>query len=583
MARPKAIDKMSQAELERGLTKEQKALLADIKIGKHDPVYFANEILDIPLHDGQKLWLWMTTKTQLDKALELGLKLGVWKSKEEFIALREANPDMLKNIMVPSNRWGKTFVTSVKHIWYCFYKKGVPGTSHDIALTRCGTLNLSPHSNQAQAGYDYILDILQSKHTYVIDGVGKRNHCRIGYFLVGNNAQKRLIQFNNSTTYRAVPTGDDQASSIAGTHYLYISYDECAQSLHLKEELPAKIMSRLIDYGGPLDLLSTPEVDKPSHQYFHRIAKLGKEGKLGWFTLVGKISDNRFLPAKEVEQTLEAIRTTDPNKWRQVKFGEFISTGKKMFNIATVERIWNDFTEGKIILPIVGNKYLISADWGFADSGDPTVLYVLDYTEALDETKPKHLRRYHIVYHESIIGGDPIAVLTKVKILQREWNDAKFIHDSASMGGTIIKKLLRSINLFNLVDFSATKYKMDMLLTMIIVLTENRKVKIGEEQKIIDENADFGRLRGFLIPALEEQMGNYQYNPAKGVSDKNIDQDEVMALGMALWYLDKHILKMQPKAIGFNPLAPDSKGIFGEEAVKVLQIQDVTLPESRIL
>ena len=193
-------------------------------------------------------------------------------------------------------------------------------------------MNLSPHSNQCQAGYEYILDILAGKLVFETDGISYTNKCRISTFYVTHNSQKRQITFTNGTFYRAIPTGEDQASSLAGMRFLYISYDECAQSLHLKEEIPAKIMSRLIDFGGPLDLVSTPEVDKPSHQYFHHIAKLGIEGRDGWWTLIGKISDNTFLRTNEIKKTLDAIKSTDPAKYRQVKYGEFVTTGKKMFD-----------------------------------------------------------------------------------------------------------------------------------------------------------------------------------------------------------------------------------------------------------
>lgn len=593
------ISKMKISDIEKKLPEDTQELVKDIRLGRHDPIYFGNALLGLDFHDGQKLWLWMTTKTQLDKALELGLKTGRWKTKEEFAALRELNPDMLKNILVPSNRWGKTFITTVKHLWYCMYKIGVYGNPSQVAHTRCGSLNISPHSNQCQAGYDYVLDIINSKLTYslVVDEKGNpldpenveaydngelksfRNECRIPDFVTGSNSQKRLISFKNGTTYRAVPTGEDQASSLAGTRYLYISYDECAQSLHLKEELPAKIMSRLIDFGGPLDLVSTPEVDKPSHQYFHHIAKLGLEGKEGWFTLVGKLPDNYFLRKKEVDAITEAIRQTDPAKYRQVKFGEFVTTGKKMFDNILVERIWDGFDES---YPQVGHKYIISADWGFSDTGDPTVFYVLDYTEALSDQIPKHLRKYRIVFREAIRGGSPVGVMSRARILQREWNGGIFIHDSSSMGGIIIKKMLREMNMTNIHDFNASGDKMDMLFTLITVMSANRRTDVDKEGKVTDLNADFGRLRSSYIPELEEQMGNYQYNPDKGVTDKRIDQDEVMSLGQAIWYLERKVFKMTPKQIQFNPLAPNVEGIFSDKEAQKLGIHNVAIPEKRI-
>ena len=585
MGRKKDVDKIPIEKLVKSLSPEQQEFLKIAKAGRTDPILFANKILGLMLHPGQELWLLMTTKTQTEKAFEIGIKLEKWKNRIEFDSIRSANPDMLKNILVPSNRWGKTFVTSgVKHLWYNFYKIGVTGDPEHIADTRCGTLNLSPHSNQCQAGYDYILDILQSKLTFDFEGKSYRNKCIIPDFLVGSNSQKRIISFKNGTTYRAVPTGEDQASSVAGTRYLYISYDECAQSLHLKEELPAKIMSRLIDFGGALDLVSTPEVDKPSHQYFFHIAKLGLKGMEGWWTLIGKITDNVFLGKKEVESICEAIRTTDPAKYRQVKYGDFVTTGKKMFDSILVERLWDSFdhTGTNIILPVVDHKYLISADWGFSDTGDPSVFYVIDYTELLNEKIAKHLRKMRVVFREAIRGGSPIAVMTRARMIQRDWNGGLFIHDSSSMGGVIIKKMLREMNMTNIIDFSASGDKMNMLFILVSVMSENRKPEIGAEGKIIDTNPDFGRIRSFHIPELEEQLGNYQYNPAKGVSDKRIEQDEVMSLGQAIWYIETKILKNKLKDINFNPLATSVEHIFPKAGAQTLNIKSITIPEKRI-
>jgi len=586
MSRTSDISKLSYEERLALITPEQRDFTEMVRRGKKDPVAFCEEMLDVKLHDGQKIWLWMTTRTQKASACELGIRLNLWPDKPAFEALLKKVPDAGKNILVPSNRWGKTLVTSVKHLWYNYYKKGVRGDPREKQEVRCGTLNLSPHSNQCQAGFDYILDILGSKFVYNLNGQSFKNNCKIGDFLIRPIAQKRQILFKNGTTYRAVPTGEDQASSLAGTPYLYISYDECAQSLHLKAELPAKIMSRLIDYGGPLDLVSTPEVDKPSHQYFFHIAKLGLKGDDGWWTHVGKLSDNVFLGEKEREKISVQIKTTDPAKYRQVVYGEFVTTGKKMFDTLTVERLWDGFTPQR---PLLDHKYLLWADWGFSDTGDPTVFYVLDYTfvaawEAKSLAERGPMPKYRVVFREAIRGGSPFAVLARAKMLQREWNGAKFGHDASALGGVMIKKMLREMELVDLIDFnSGGGNKSDMLFSLLVVMSASRRTEVDAENKVTDLNPDFGRLRSFYIPELEEQMGNYQYNPAKGVSDKKLEQDDIMALGMAVWWLEKTFNKLNiKKPLPFNPLAPTIEGIFPEKTAQEIKIKTISLPEKRI-
>lgn len=583
MGRPTNVETLTAEEREKLLTPEEREFIAIVKRAKDDPVVFGTELCDLEFHPGQRAWLRTTCSrfvsdaarpALLDLAFQDGLEIQLWATREEFDA-RIKDADFLKNILVPSNRWGKTLVTSVKHLWFNYFKKGARGSAKDKKTLRCGTLNLSPHSNQCQAGYEYICDILAGKFVWVRpDGSSRSNkECRIKAFFVRVVKAQRKIMFANGTSYRAVPTGEDQASSLAGTPYLYISYDECAQSLHLQKELPAKIMSRLIDFGGPLDLVSTPEVDSPSHQYFFRIAKLGLKGKEGWFTLIGKLSDNFFLGEREREAVLSTIRTTDPAKYRQVAFGEFVTTGAKMFDSIVIERVWDGTKNpGEVLLD---HKYVIAADWGFSDTGDPTVFYVLDYTE-----NPK----YRVVWREEIRGGSPFAVMAHAKMLQRTWNGAVFVHDSSALGGAMSGKMLRDLEVTQLHDFNASGgNKAEMLFFLLLVLTDGRETVPGEEGRVIDKNPEFGRLRSYLIPELEEQLGNYQYNPGKGVTDKKIVQDDVIALGMALWYLERKHNQRKPKAIQFNPLAPTVEKVFPGRDMNSIRIRTVEIKERRIM
>ena len=579
--KPRTIEEMRAA-----LTDDERAFIELVKKCKNDPVAFGEEMLCLEYHPGQKVWLWLSCQSLLspagqarckDLAFAEGLAIGMWDDRAEF-DLRVKDLDFLKNILVPSNRWGKTFVTSSKHVWVNYYKKGVRGGAAEVKLTRCGTLNLSPHSKQCTAGHEYVEAMVEGKLAWVgKDGHSRTNDaCRIKGFFVRSVKATRTIYFANGTTYQAVPTGEDQASSLAGTKYLYISYDEAAQSLHLKAELPAKIMSRLIDFGGPLDLVSTPEVDKPSHQYFFRISKLGLEGREGWFTLVGKLSDNIFLGAEESSKVIESIRSTDPSKYRQVAFGEFVTTGQKMFDALVIERIWDE--QGPR-MPEVDHKYALGADWGFSDTGDPTVFYVIDWTQA-PQWKIGDPLRYRIVFRESIRGGSPFAFIARAKMLQREWLGGPFVHDSAAMGGVILAKALREMEMKDVVDFNATGgNKADLLFNLIMVLTSGRKTEVSAEGVVKELNPDFGRLRGYLIPELEEQLGNYQYNPEKGVTDKKLEQDDIMALGMVLWYLERKMGRAPSKPIGFNPLAPTVGTVFAGADRKSVAIRSVEIKE----
>lgn len=544
MAKKKDYSKIQRA-LEAEDQVEALSFSKAIAQGRKDPVFFGEFFLGLEFHAAQKIWLWTTTKTRIKDAYDLAVATD--QNIPPLAELLEHN--FLKNILCPSNRFGKTFVTAVKHIWYCFYKIGAQGTPDQLKDMRFATLNLSPHSMQVDAAYRYVIDILNSKFIYKWEGKSIRNQCRIGSFLVDHKQVKREITFQNGATIKGAPTGDDQASSLAGTQFFYISYDEAPQSNHLRAELPAKIQSRLIDSGGPLDIIGTPEVDKPSHAYYNRIARHGLVLEKGFFTLQGRLTDNVFIGDKEKETVLEAIKQTDPEKYRQVAFGEFVTTGSKLFDTAVIENLWNEaemLTQG-----MQNRQYLMGIDWGFSDTGDPTVIKIFDITEMKGCKNPKENKVYYeMVFSEVIKGGSPYEALARVRILQQEFNDAQIIHDSSGMGGVMIKKMLRELHVQHLYDFAiAKKAKDEMLFLAVRAMTFSRKYHYGDKGKIIEEVPQYGKIRSFYDTILEEQLGNYR------MDDKKLEQDHVIAFAMPIWYMEKKFAGHQTKVFNLNVLA----------------------------
>lgn len=533
--------------------------------------------MGVQFHPAQKVWLWLTTKTQIVKAYELAKEKKI--EPVCFFSLEQITEhEFLKNILCPSNRFGKTFVTSCKHVWYNFYKVGVMGDKDLRKDARYATLNISPHSMQVDAAYRYIVDIFQDKFIYYAlddDGelirdekgkpIKKRNYCRIKNHLIDYKQTRREIHFNDNSMIKGVPTGEDQASSLAGTQFFYISYDEAPQSLHLRKELPAKIQSRLIDSGGPLDIIGTPEVDKPSHVYYERITKYGLQMKNGFFTLRGTLHDNVFIGEKEKESVLSAIKSTDPDKYLQVAFGKFISSGAKTFDNRAIERLWDE-TIYSMQRGYENHDYIIGVDWGFSDTGDPTVFYVIDYTEMRNH-KTSDLRGhvfYKIVYREAIKGGDPYAVLARLRILQNDFCEARVIHDSSSMGGVIIKKMLKEMSVRHIYDFSFAKSpKDDMLFLLVVAMNYGRVVEKNADGIPEDKFANFGKIRSYLLPELEEQLGNYKKD------DTKIEQDEVMAFGLPIWWLEKKFAGQKTKVFNLNILANTPEQILKVDKVGI--------------
>ncbi|MBT9151001.1 MAG: hypothetical protein DDT40_01182 [candidate division WS2 bacterium] len=150
-----------------------------------------------------------------------------------------------------------TVLTAIKHLWFNYYKIGLDLEYALIDTAHYQTLNISPHSRQARQCYNYVKEILDER--FIIHEEDKKRvnklHPLMKDFLIGENSTLGELRFRNKSVFYTVSTGQDQAASLAGAQFGFASYDEAGQSLHLENELGAKIMSRLIKYGVGLDLI----------------------------------------------------------------------------------------------------------------------------------------------------------------------------------------------------------------------------------------------------------------------------------------------------------------------------------------
>lgn len=513
-------------------------LLRAEKAGRDDIIYFAEHLLGVPLNAYQIKWLSRTT-TPRSKWLE------------KFGEVIEDIGGFLfgSNISAIGNQSGKTVGIAIKHIWFNKYKVGMELDEKLINSAHYATLNISPHSRQTKACYQHVEDILNGK--FIIDEEGKKRlnelHPLMQNFLAGSNSNLGEHRFANKSVMYSVPTGADQASSLAGAQFGYISYDECSQSLHLKEELGAKILSRLIKYGVCLDLIATPEVDSPSHQYYLHIVRMGQKGKDGWWALTGMgMDDNKFIPKAQKERAKASLLATDKKKYRQVVKGEFVTSGKRFFDSSEIENLWKLPNKKNVS---IGHKYLLVADWGMADTGDKSVFLVLDYTNYSVDGK------IDLVNHEEIQGGSPQMQFSLLRTLyeQYTWYEEDgvtvhlptFVMDSEALGGVVIKKLL--------VNLKPKGFDIDKDIALIETkgaMSKGRDYIESEiDGSIIEKNPEYGAVRSYYIDELNEQLGMYH------IEDKKLETDYVMALMMGVSYIVKKMPKQQVNKVELNPLA----------------------------
>lgn len=467
--------------------------------GEEDPIFFAESFLGVHLNRFQKRAL-LSLCRRKPTALDHFIKQVMW---------------------VTANQVGKTVSLAISHIWFNFYKRGFSGEASLIEQARYETLNISPVSRQATEAFRYAEEILHSQFSWEEDGKRYINQCKIEWFWTGKNANLGRIDFANNSSFWCLSTGADQGAGLAGKQFAYISYDECVQSLHLEDELGARIFSRTAKYSGWIILVATPDELGKSQQYWYHLYKLAKRAKdekvLGeWDLIEGLYDENVFIPLANREEFKARLKKSFPQKYLQVVEGSFLDSSDRMFSLKVVEGMWNDKSGPSEVM--LDRKYVVVVDWGVADSGDETVIGVGDITD-IDDVE--------LIYTWAKQGGDPVELMAMASYLIMTFNDAPLMMDAADMGGVIFKKMMKQ---FKPISFGQGN-KPDALVYLQMMLRNNIRKKSNLTSL---EKSAMGRLRSYYIPKLERQLSSYK------LDDKKIKQDWVMVLAMLAWYVAKY-------------------------------------------
>lgn len=342
-----------------------------------DPVLFCTKLLGMPLHRGQVKWL--------------------------------RNSKRKINILTPSNRWGKTSVTAIKHIHKNFYKIGVGrGRQSGWSGLKYRTANLAPQSAMTEACFNYVKQIMKSEFPIpMADGSVHNNECVLTWFLdekkTQNSAPFKLC-FTNNSEIEFRSTGADKGDSIQGKPYGYISYDEGGRSDHLKTEIEQNILPRLADWRGELDIPSTPDQNSPSilDHYEMYLAGLDPENNM-YYTQEGSLEENDFMTkeAKQEQYALYEAKAIGP----QVLHGKFVFAGNTIFTADEIIASKSDLLDINEEAPYEpGHTYMISIDTSIG--GDERVYTVLDSTEVrwIPEIK-KYIGNLYQVAKRACVGN----------------------------------------------------------------------------------------------------------------------------------------------------------------------------------
>jgi len=519
------------ADLMSGFAKGDLGKLSTKVRGKDGYINFAEEILGLPVskHEGQVVWLESSTKRI--------------------------------NLLHPGNKFGKSLIGGVKHLYHHFTKIALKGIYHntvDWKKLQYDTLNFGPGYEQAREILRMARDIAQGNIRIPVAyqkkyGVTNKSMLK-DWFIVKDHAeayQLPYIEFISGGRLLG-RSYDEMGAAFKMKGVAYISGDEVADISELWTFTNGTLLPRGVAFPNfSIDYYGTPQPD--GHDYMRMIEMAEEEMKRpdwkdnGMFYVQrGSMYQNPFLDA----DTVAAVeRIADPILKRQIIDGEYVETGDKYFGH---ERIQNAVDEQLQLIArgFPGRKYLVIGDFAGGESywADFTVIGVLDYTE----------EPYRLVGFRRFKGGE-IPIPAQYKLVEDtvyaflgkddttfkyKPSLVKLLIDSSALGG---KNALAFLRHLSPIQFDATPaMKAEMLSTLKMAFDGGesedfrRKTRTRADGIVEDLNPNWGIIRIPNVPEIIAELQNYK------LDDKKIKTDIVMMLGMGIHYLEMRRPK-QPK------------------------------------
>ncbi len=441
---------------------------------KANNVYFANKFLPKKPHPGQIKWL--------------------------------TNSVQPINVLVPGNRWGKSTVIAMKHIWKCVFRVGQTKAQKQ-AGDPYETISVAMSADQAEIVFKEAKRLLQNKSLRPL--VKDFRSSPFPHIIFTNGAVMHCRSAHDNGKY------------IDGHRYMYLSIDEAGWISNLRYLMTNVILMRLAG-GGEIDLIGTPKGYNDLYFYFER----GQRGVPGYYSQRGSIYDNPFLPEDDIKMRDALLASADPKVRRQVLEGEFVDFTGLAF---TRDQRDNAFDP---TLPhhrprVDGRKYIVA--WDLGRTTDFTVGCVLDIT-----TRPWHLVSYtrlnRVSWEEIYDTIDRVA---------KQYSCNYSVIDATGPQGDVIEEELskRGIMVYGYKS-SSKALKTELINNLQTALDEGRKAVDFATEK--DENGNefpvpilqdvgtgWGLLRLPCITQLMDEMGVYS------LDDKDIPfTDSVMSLAL---------------------------------------------------
>lgn len=443
---------------------------------RRDSVLFARTFLPKKPHPGQVTWL--------------------------------RNSNQMINVLVPGNRWGKSTVIAMKHIWKCVFKVGMTPAER-LSGEAYETISVAQSADQAEIVFREAKNLLFSR--------GLRPLVK-----AFRSSPFPHIIFTNGAIMHCRSAHDD-GKYIDGHRYRYLSIDEAGWIGNLRHLMNGVILLRLAG-GGEIDLIGTPKGYNDLYFYFER----GQRGVTGYYSQRGSIYDNPFLPEEDIKVRDALLASGNAKLRQQALYGEFVDfTGLAFTRDQRDNAFHPDLSEH--VPAIEGHRYVVG--WDLGRTTDFTVGVVLDIT-----TRP-----WHVVSYTRLNRVPWEEIYATIKRVADAYHVRWSRIDATGPQGDVIEEELAKRGIQTDPYKSSTKVlKTDLINTLQNALDEGRVAKDWEEvidpesgqtrlEPVMEEpgEGNWGILRIPCIPQLMDEMGVYS------LDDKDIPfTDSVMALAL---------------------------------------------------
>lgn len=493
---------------------------------------FAQEILGVHLHDGQRRWV--------DNA---------WK---------------VINILDPSNQWGKTLAESVFHIYHACVKPQLRSKITDYSTwNKIGyrTLNVGKTYEIAKGVMEMISDICEG-NLLLPDGSTNKSVLKgwaITEFSDSSNKPPVVKWWNGSETL--IRSYDDLGSSFKRLKLAFVSSDECGDIPELELFLNGTLLPRVAFWGGQIHLIGTHQ---PKGEEYAKISEMAQEDLVrakaenresDYYHQTGNLFENPYMDAAFIKK-LENI--ADPKLREQIIYGKYVDSRDHFFTFSEVDNMFvdtpynrqNGYTEVddkgmQIINP--KSNYVVSVD--LAATEDETAVSAIEYGRYVKSpmTDTQVELPYRVVFHKGF-KGETIPISMQYELIKNWYlmfksvcKNTFFVYDAGSLGGKNAEDAFKELYGYGFPGLHknyATE-KAYAIGALKEVVGRGRRVVLSDTGRMEDVKLTWGFLKIPIgMKELRRQFEMY------ALDDKDIRQDRIATIWQAVHFIEKRRPKL---------------------------------------